>query len=77
MNNKKFEHRLDHFKGWLGVAIEKLNQSVVQIKEDFSFMQDDVLLELQKTKAYIDYELNNENSFMSKLKLRNWEMGKK
>ena len=40
-------------------------------------MQDDILHELLKTKAYIEYELSNENSFLAKLKLKDWESGKR
>ncbi|QDZ21977.1 hypothetical protein A3770_06p44950 [Chloropicon primus] len=77
VNNKKFDQRLEHFKGWLGLASEKLSQSMVSIKEDFNCLQDDVLHDLMKTKAYIDYELTNDNSFLAKMKLKDWERGKK
>jgi len=40
-------------------------------------LQDDVLHDLMKTKAYIDYELTNDNSFLAKMKLKDWERGKK
>lgn len=77
VNSRKFDQRLDHFKGWLGTASEQLGQRMVSIKEDFSYMQDDILHELLKTKAYIEYELSNENSFLAKLKLKDWESGKR
>ena len=77
VNNRKFDQRVDHFKAWLGVASEQLNKDVAQIKEDFNSMQDDILHELLQTKAYIDYELDSDTSFLSKLKVKGWEQGKK
>ena len=59
------------------MASEQLNKDVAQIKEDFNSMQDDILHELLQTKAYIDYELHSDTSFLSKLKVKGWEQGKK
>ena len=79
VNNKKFDQRVIHFKNWFGLASESLSQGVTSIKEDFNSMQDDILHELMRNKTWIDYELNNENSFLSKLKVKDWSQqgGKK